>query len=163
MRLDGIKSFNVISDTHGISQEKLQNLLPVFNEAELLVFLGDGLSDLDYLSDKLTCPLIKLRGNCDILKKADKLVMLELQNYKMLFTHGDSFGVKNGLDKLYYFALQEGCTHAFYGHTHIPDITVEKGVTLVNPGSLNNRIGQKSSFCTVFWDNGQYAIKIILI
>ena len=38
--------FNVISDTHRISGEVIEKLVPVFNSGSFLVHLGDGTDDL---------------------------------------------------------------------------------------------------------------------
>lgn len=161
MRLDGIKSFIVISDTHG-AKDKLKSLLGVFNAADALIFLGDGLCDLSVIENELTVPLIKVRGNCD-LKAAERERVLEIGNHRFLLTHGDAYGVKRERLGLYYRALELKCDYALYGHTHLPEIEVEQGVTLINPGTLRSGPFLNGSYCVVYEDRGQFAAKIIFV
>ena len=146
-----IKSFNVISDTHGLANDKLKDLIPVFNKADLLVFLGDGTSDVNKIESKITCPIIKVRGNCDFFSAGESEVILETQCGKILFTHGHEQKVKSSLLNLCYYAKEKGCSYVYYGHTHFAVVDVYNGVTMVNPGSLGSPRGAKSSFCRLGW------------
>ena len=158
-----LKEFNVISDTHHLADEQLESLIPVFNSGELLVHLGDGVSDLKKIESRLTCPIIKIRGNNDIFSDASGEAIIETQHGKILFTHGHECRVKSSLMSLYYNALEKGCKYAFYGHTHASDVNVDYGVTMINPGSLAGSWRSKGSYCSVYEDGNQYAIKIVLI
>ena len=158
-----LREFYVISDTHGLADEQLRELIPVFNSGDLLVHLGDGVSDLKKIENLLTCPVICVRGNNDVFTSAEREVVLETQFGKMLFTHGHDYHVKRNTMSLYYGALEKRCSYAFYGHTHEPEIDVKSGVTLVNPGSMCPSWRQKSSYCVVYEDGRQFAIKIVSI
>ena len=158
-----IKSFNVISDTHGLAKDKLEKLISLFNQADLLVFLGDGLSDIAKIEDKVTCPIIKVKGNCDLISGAQREVVIETQCGKILFVHGHDHRVKSSLLDLCYYAMEKGCSYVYYGHTHVASVDVYSGVTMVNPGSLGSPRLAKSSFCSVIEDRGQFSSKIVFV
>ncbi len=158
-----VKSFNVISDTHGLAGERLEELIPVFNQADLLVFLGDGLGDIRSIEDRITCTVVKVRGNCDFFSAEEAEIVLDTQCGRILFTHGHEHRVKSSLLNLHYYAIEKKCSYVYYGHTHFADVSVEGGVTMVNPGSLGSPRGLKPSFCSVVEERGQFASKIVFI
>jgi hypothetical protein len=65
----------------------------------------------------------------------DELVV-DIEGVKIFACHGDKYGVKSGLNRLYARADELGCKVALYGHTH--DAREDKigDVLLVNPGTL---------------------------
>ena len=142
--------FNVISDTHRKNSDAIKKLIPVFNDGDFLVHLGDGISDLEEFEDRIKRPVFK--------------VFAESSAGKLLFTHGDAHYVKSGNPtSLYLFAKQNDCVCAFYGHTHKADIQLFRDVLLINPGSLScPRVGLPS-YCTVTVENGRLLPKIVLI
>ncbi len=80
--------------------------------------------------------IIAVRGNCD--SEVDQMLLafpclspcnvLLLGSGKVCMTHGHLYSLEQ-------LALQEGDT-LLTGHTHIPMLRSEQGVTLLNPGSI---------------------------
>ena len=66
---------------------------------------------------------------------------------KIFFCHGHRYGVKTDLNALAQEAKRRDCQIALYGHTHIAQITVIDGVTLINPGSMRFAPGKGGSYC----------------
>lgn len=156
--------FNVISDTHRISGEVIEKLVPVFNSGSFLVHLGDGTDDLIPFQKKLRCKIISVCGNCDLFSHNPKDIIIDSEAGKILFTHGDTHYVKSGeLLNLSLFARENDCAYAFFGHTHFADIQFCNGIVCINPGSLSRpRVGFPS-YCSVTIENGKLIPKIVLI
>ena len=146
------KDYLVISDTHGRAG-KLRLVAKVipFRPAGIL-FLGDGLRDLDTLSDIPSLrdiPVYAVSGNCDsffsLHATEPTTRLLPLGNHKIFMTHGHLYGVRGGLDAVAANALSAGADVLLYGHTHIAaEFTRrmtdaqgnEQTLLIANPGSL---------------------------
>ncbi len=156
--------FTVISDTHGKADEKLAAILPEINSGDFLVHIGDGANDLDKIIDKIKCNVYRVGGNCDFGFGYPTDVFVETEAGKILFTHGHTHSVRYGdLTSLYFFALQNDCVAAFYGHTHVAYTGIKNGVVLINPGSLGEPRTKSASFCTVTIEHKILNPKIVII
>lgn len=93
---------------------------------------------IGYLQEQLEMPVrIGVKGNCDISNYPSLVVYKQ-----MMVVHGHNHYVKGAffmegtLDELVAEAKLRGCSVVFYGHTHIPYVTVRDDVLVINPGSL---------------------------
>lgn len=132
----------VVSDTHG-------NYLPILQflketGAELLIHLGDEISDATLLEHLLDIPVIKVPGNCDHGAKEPRELLESVAGSRFFITHGDLYRVKNGLDRLVAKAAGIKAQVALFGHTHRPLIVKQDGVLLINPGTLMAASDSKS-------------------
>ena len=140
----------IVSDTHG-SPERIRALLSLHRDAEILFFLGDGLSDFDDLRLPPTIALLAVRGNCDFRAMlsdgtcAQKLGAITLFGHRILYTHGDLYGVKYHDEGLLRLLAQQQGDIVLFGHTHNPveryKDTDRGGVYLFNPGALSASLG----------------------
>jgi len=128
-----MKTLFVISDTHG-NGEKIKKLLPIMEESDYVIHLGDYITDTRYLSEKVYEKLYAVKGNCD--GGGDDLI-IEVENKKILLTHGNRYGVKQGNLKLLLKAKEIGVDAVFFGHTHKSLAEEVDGITFVNPGTLS--------------------------
>lgn len=132
------------SDSHG-STYHIHQALSKHPDAEVIFFLGDGLRDLeDFILDRSRA-WFAVQGNCDyhallgesFVKKTDSITLM---GKRILFTHGDLYGVKYGLDGVKKLALDHNADIVLFGHTHQPlekyIPTDEGGFYLFNPGSI---------------------------
>jgi putative phosphoesterase len=141
----------VLSDSHGDSYS-IGRILNMHPDAEVLFFLGDGLSDLEHFIRNKKIAFLAVRGNCDrdfvlgdiLVKKTDSI---NIEGRRIVFTHGDLYGVKYGLDGAIRLAEECFADVVLFGHTHEP---LEKyipldegGIYLFNPGSVS---GYKPSY-----------------
>ena len=155
-----MKSFLVLSDTHGFERKKIEELIPAINSCDAVIHLGDGFTDLLHYQDKITAKIYCVQGNCDITKaQTDLILNTEVGN--ILFTHGHTHGVKSDLLNLSLFALQNNCAYAFYGHTHSLDEDYFNGVTMINPGSFHRPKTLTPSYAVAFIDGKKLITKII--
>ena len=132
------------SDSHGTS-DYMRRALKIHSDAEVIFFLGDGLSDAEELFFDRTRAWFAVRGNCDVVSTlggafVKKLDEITLCGKKIVFTHGDLYGVKYGTDGITSLARESGADIVLFGHTHTP---LEKYVSdgekpfyLFNPGSV---------------------------
>ncbi len=54
----------------------------------------------------------------------------------ILYTHGDAYGVKSGLEKLLLAGSERGARLVLFGHTHERHAEKVGDIYLFNPGSL---------------------------
>ena len=140
-----MKNIVVISDTHG-RKNCVEELYPVLREADFVIHLGDGWTDLRDFNAEHPEKTYLCKGNCDVFP-ALKEYELEVENVKIFFCHGDKYRVKAGLTRIYLRAKEIGASLVLYGHTHNARVDFEDGVTLVNPGSMTH-FGRKS-YCQI--------------
>lgn len=152
----------VMSDTHGI-MGKVYEILRKHSDIDAVFHLGDNIKDSEELKRRLDIEVYGVKGNCDgAITKEDSSMIVETEAGRMLITHGHADGVNFNSANLYYRALEEGCTGAFFGHTHIPYLDDTGEVVLMNPGSLTKpRDGSDGSYAIVEADSDGIKCEII--
>lgn len=142
------------SDSHG-SSAAMRRAINKHPDAEVIFFLGDGLSDFEELIYDAGRMYIAVRGNCDscgilgdrMIKKTDSI---SLMGYRILLTHGDLYGVKYGLDGIMGLAVDQRADIVLFGHTHQAlekYVSAENGgYYLFNPGSIGGGYGARPSY-----------------
>ena len=135
----------VFSDSHGFTSF-MDKAINLHKDAEVIFFLGDGLSDAEIVASRFKDKAwLFVRGNCDYSSvafgaTAEKTSSITLEGKRIVFTHGDLYGVKYGEDGLLRLAESRSGDIVLFGHTHIPFEryvpTEESGIYLFNPGSI---------------------------
>lgn len=127
----------VVSDSHG-RQSALMQVVEAHPEAAVVIHLGDGLREAQEAADRFADrTFFIVAGNCDFAATGILTAREEtLGGKRLFFTHGHTYGVKDGLYRLLCAARERQADIALFGHTHQPLCTYEAGVFLVNPGSL---------------------------
>ncbi len=141
-----MKTLLILSDTHG-SLKGIEKLKKLFFENDFIVHLGDGATDLRTAFGETPENAYLCKGNCDFLSPLPDEGVLDVEQVRILYCHGHTYGVKSSLVGLAFEAKRRGCDIALYGHTHQADITEIDGVTLINPGSLRYSAGEGGSYC----------------
>ena len=131
----------IFSDAHGRSRG-MEKALGMHPDAELVLFLGDGVSAARDVFKTLPARKVGIcvHGNCDgpfSFGLADEEI-LDLEGHRILFCHGHRYGVKGGLGGLIAAARRKECDIALFGHTHEPyeEYLSEYRLWLFNPGSI---------------------------
>lgn len=139
----------VVSDIHG-RHDRLSALLDMHKDADVLIFLGDGLRDLESADayDR-GMSVLAVRGNCDGISflgnDAPEEHTQTLGGYRIFMLHGHTRGIKSGLERALLAAAERDADILLYGHTHIPEeryipegevCTPVKPLRVFNPGSL---------------------------
>ena len=142
----------VLSDSHGGRAAIERVLLKEQKNIDALIFLGDGLRDLEQalpLYPKLRAYAVA--GNCDFgaLEPTDGLAAFD--QVVVFYTHGHMYGVKYDLDTLADAASARGAEVALFGHTLIPHAEV----FLFNPGSCGRCYTGPDTYGILTLDGGK--------
>lgn len=124
----------VMSDTHG-NLDAIDKAVEIAKDADIIIHLGDVISDVERIKRKIKKSVICVPGNCDYNSFEDREQLIELDGVKLLLCHGDRYRVDMGLISLKYRAAEVGARVALFGHTHRSLIIEEDGVLFMNPGS----------------------------
>lgn len=129
---------------------------------DICVHCGDGARDMEAVSPILRdkYPDIRIytvRGNCDIgAFDLPVLEYFEANGVRMIATHGYLYGVKTGYENLLCAAEDKGAKVAFFGHTHHSLLEPARGIYLINPGAICQRMPGNIAYAQVMVDaNGK--------
>ena len=126
----------IVSDTQG-SLRNFDIVIEREKEIDMLLHLGDVEGDDDYMEAVMNCPVHIVGGNNDYFSGLPGEIELRIGKYKVFMTHGHGYYVSMDTRRLKQAARARGADIAMYGHTHRPDIDLEDGVKVINPGSLS--------------------------
>lgn len=146
-----------VSDSHGnlsylrdAVQQALEGPAP-----DLWIHCGDGARDMDAVEPILldanpSMRIYRVRGNGDLsLHQLPTTELFEAGGVRMMAAHGHTFNVKNQYEELLCKAESLGAKVAFFGHTHSPFLENTRGVYLINPGSVCQRLGGNTAYAQV--------------
>lgn len=137
----------IVSDTHG-RDGTLKHLLEQVKPIDMLVHCGDVEGSEDYIRSLADCPVHMVAGNndffCDLPKEEEFLI----GKYRVLLTHGHYYYITMGTQMIKEDAKARGFDIVMFGHTHRPYLEQDKGITVLNPGSLSypRQDGRKPSY-----------------
>ena len=156
-------NFLVLSDTHG-NDYLLRRVLAANTAVDGVLFLGDGLDELEELS--LTPgipPIFAVRGNCDsdfspLRRPREEELLLTFAGHRLLLLHGHTVSVKLSEGGLAARARALAADIVLYGHTHIPKESYRPAreggpLWLFNPGSLGRPHDCRPSFGRLMLDD----------
>lgn len=129
------------SDSHGYT-ERLHELEKI--PADLYLFAGD-LTDQPTLIPQWRA----VAGNNDeyLGIKLPPMATVEAGSHRILLIHGHQFPASQRNRRLAALAKKFGCDIVVFGHSHVPEISEEDGVLLLNPGSVyRSRDGKGTSY-----------------
>lgn len=139
----------VFSDSH-MSCNNMKCAINYFqDEIDTVVHLGDNIID----TNDIKLPNIyKVAGNNDYGKhKTERTI--EINGYTIFITHGHKYDVHYTLDELAFRADELGASLVLFGHTHKKQVAYEKGVLILNPGSISYpRDDNVGSFAVIYLD-----------
>ncbi len=125
----------IVSDTHG-HLENLKKALDTEKPIDMLLHCGDMEGDELLIRKMANCHCRFVAGNMDFYCGAPQKDVFSIGKHRFYLCHGHLEKVSTDTMVLGYIAKAEGAEAAFYGHTHVPDISEFGGVKLVNPGSI---------------------------
>lgn len=138
LRPDGTARIAVVADTHGhphpMHAERLAALSP-----DAILHAGD-IGDLAVLAELAkVAPVHAVRGNIDTkARDLPDVMTLELGALRMLLVHIAVYGPKLRAE-IARLARARKASLVVCGHSHVPFIGVDKGITMFNPGSIGPR------------------------
>lgn len=143
----------IVSDTHG-REENLKKVLKKIGPIDHLIHLGDVEGGEEYICALAQVPVTMVAGNNDYYSDLPGEMIVSIGKYKALLTHGHYYYVGRGHERLKEEAYNRGVDIVMYGHTHMPCIDQEDGVTILNPGSLSlpRQEGRRPSYIVMELD-----------
>ncbi len=154
----------VVSDTHGFLNKTLEALKKIKN-LDLIIHLGDYVKDAREIEKKTCIEVVYIKGNCDYLETDVALEkVLEVDNKKILITHGHNHDVKNEISKIFYRAKEINSDIVLFGHSHMSMILEYEDILILNPGSPEEpRNGSKGSIGLVEISKNDVKAEIIIL
>lgn len=125
----------LVSDSHG-SAGFMEQAVPRLRDCQALCHMGDKARDGTRMAECLGIPCHAVAGNCDGFSDAPRELILTVEGFRILLTHGDRYEVKRSLAKLSSRARAAGADIVLYGHTHIPAVDRDGPILFINPGAL---------------------------
>lgn len=154
-----MKTFVILSDSHGRSAKALEKLAPLFAENDYIIHLGDGATDMRSVFSQYPQKTYICRGNCDWGGYGEEEYVIETEGVSVLLCHGHKYGVKGELRRLAAAAKSRGCEVALYGHTHLASIERVDGVLCICPGALSSYF--EPSYCYLVLHQGKATATIV--
>lgn len=106
----------VLSDSHGNVDNMVRAVELV--KPHGIIHLGDGWRDVEELRELFpSLPLEQVPGNCDFGRFEALERVLILDDHRVLIAHGHTLGVKTGLLRAQYRALEMNADILLFGHT----------------------------------------------
>jgi len=127
----------IMSDSH--SGRQYMELAIERQQPDAVIHLGDYYSDAEkIMSQTKDVKWYAVKGNCDLSASAPAKITADIEGVRFFMTHGHEYGVKFTLSPLIDAALAERADVCLFGHTHIPCHVREKGMTVINPGTISH-------------------------
>lgn len=143
----------VVSDTHRVGKY-VNAVKKMIEHADILIHLGDNIEDAEELEKEFKGEVYIVAGNCDFSKKHPKDKIIDIEGNKIFMTHGDLYGVKMGLNNIYYKGREIGADIVLFGHTHQAVLERTNELILMNPGSASLPRLSKRSIGFIRIDDG---------
>ena len=126
-----------ISDTHGKTRKSIEIIDSQKESLDMVVHLGDYISDAQEISANFKLPFEFVGGNMDGTAGDEAYKTIETPYGKILLTHGHLDSVKSNLNSISYRTEEMGCKAVIFGHTHSTCFAQVGGIYLINPGSIS--------------------------
>jgi putative phosphoesterase len=140
-----------MSDSHD-NVDAIKKAVGFFNgeQCELVLHAGDFIAPFAARElERLSCPVKAVFGNCDGEKRGLKKVFVslgEIEEQPFVFLHAERTLLLTHTHFANERHVRSGKYDAvIYGHTHKPDIRIQNGILLINPGETGGWLTGKSS------------------
>ena len=131
---------------------------------DLFVHTGDNFADFQRLLRRTKINGYGVRGNCDspFIVGAPEELFFDYRGVKIFLTHGHNYGAKYTQEQLLKRAEEEGAGVVIFGHSHVQLARTERGIWLVNPGSIPLPRGDsKPGYARLMVTAGEIGIELV--
>lgn len=127
-----------VADTHSAPHERTAELLRAI-APDAIVHAGD-IGDLGVLDQlRAIAPVHAVRGNIDTRAAAlPDVLVLAIGELRVLVIHIAVYGPRLRADAAK-LAREHGAKLVVCGHSHVPFVGIDRGITVFNPGSIGPR------------------------
>lgn len=126
----------IVSDTHR-KNDNYFTLLEQQKPLDMVIHCGDAEGSEYALSQAAECPVQIVLGNNDFFSQLPRELEFEIGRYHIWVTHGHTYYVSVGCERIKQEARERGADIVMFGHTHRPFLDVEKDLITMNPGSVS--------------------------
>lgn len=147
----------IISDTHRRNDNYFK-LLEKIKDIDMVIHCGDTEGSEYAISEAAGCETHIVMGNNDFFSRLPKEIETQIGGYRVWITHGHTYCVSMGSERIKEEAILRGVDIVIFGHTHKPLLEIEDDVIAVNPGSLSypRQEGRRPSYMIMEIDrNGE--------
>lgn len=130
------KKILIVSDTHR-KNDNYFTLLERLGPLEMVIHCGDTEGSEYAISQAADCPVRIVSGNNDFFSELPRELEFELGRYRVWVTHGHTYYVSMGNERIRQEARERGVDIVMYGHTHRPCLDVKPDLIALNPGSIS--------------------------
>ena len=154
----------IFSDSHGFHDDLFKTIKKMRKEITHVMHLGDGFRDYSKCLDIYdNIDFCFVPGNCDFGTNHATIFTLNVNNKKIIMTHGHYFDVKYSYDRICNYAAESSADICLFGHTHTPADFYHKGILMFNPGSIS---GSREFNCPTYgiiniYDSGKIGYSFI--
>lgn len=125
----------IISDSHYMPKNTLLKFLNRFQNLRAVVHCGDIYLGYEHGDITLDCPFLICKGNNDFAN-IPRILQFEIDNRSFVITHGNTYQFAYNPLTLKTLLDDYPADIICFGHTHVPYLHKEKGLMIINPGSL---------------------------
>ena len=147
----------IVSDTHR-NNDNFFRVVEKMKDIDLVVHCGDVEGSEYAISEGAGCPALMVMGNNDFFSDLPREIETEIGGYRVLITHGHTYCVSMGSERIKEEAILRGFDIVMFGHTHKPLLEQDEEVIAINPGSLSypRQEGRRPSYMIMEIDrNGE--------
>ena len=143
----------VVSDTHNDTRNfyvALERESPV----DMVIHCGDICGYDAEFADSCKCPFYAVMGNMDLGSSLPHELVIDVPGHKIYVTHGHRQYVGCDTTGIADAAKAHKADIALYGHTHVPELSDERNLTVMCPGSLSypRQKGKRASYAVLVLD-----------
>ena len=129
----------ICSDSH-TRLDYFQKIIDI-EKPKMIIFAGDHSTDaidISFANPEIEFKIV--RGNTDYFDRETKdIEIFEVNDKRILLTHGHLFGVKSNLEDIEKKAILEKVDICIFGHTHKEYMKEKNGIIYLNPGALQDK------------------------
>ncbi len=126
----------IVSDTHR-RHGNLEAVIAKEQPFDMMIHLGDVETGEDYVRALVDCEVKMVCGNNDYCTELPFDLEFTIEGTRVFITHGHTYYVYRGFEKLEYEARKRNADVVMYGHLHEPMIEERDGLTVLSPGSIS--------------------------
>ncbi|MGE5606338.1 MAG: YfcE family phosphodiesterase [Bacteroidota bacterium] len=152
----------IVSDSHG-NMGVLKRIVLREEPFDLLFHLGDGIEEALRLQKLIGFNLDGVEGNNDIKGIFPTWFSSKFGKINCFFTHGHLFEVNRDFSLLVSQARKLRADLAFFGHTHHYYDGVQKGIRLLNPGSVCSYFSKETAYLVLKAEDRHVKIEKVLV
>lgn len=126
----------IVSDTHR-DNDNYFKVIEKIKDIDMVIHCGDAEGSEYAISEAAGCVTHIVMGNNDFFSDLPREIETEIGGYRVLITHGHTYCVSMGSERIKEEAILRGFDIVIYGHTHKPLVDVDDEIIALNPGSLS--------------------------